>query len=483
MGLGGIGARLATPRGMRASQRLVGSVVISLVVGCQGGGLSSDGLEVIDDDVAGRSAAVICDPLIARYPVNGPHNGGYDSHWSDFRCAPHPGEAPDGSDYGGDHHGNDLFAERGTPVVAPADGVVMRAGVASSTSGNRVSIADDCGWWYYMGHLDAIEPGIGPGLRVSAGQRIGYVGNTGTATAPHVHFNLNRDGNYDDDIDPLPWLDRVDATACGPDPRCAWRPDGSVCAGALVTTCAGGAYSEGDCAFYGTTCTDAGGTAHCQPHLDGVYLGAEGFQGSAEISVEAGAEVHGCLVYRNTGSWAWEPGTTRLGTTMPRDRASAAPGSDWLGPNRLATVAARTEPGAEGRFCFAVRGTDAPGMRDEHFSLVNEGLMWAADVGGVADEVNFVRVTTVPRTAAPPAPPAPAAPAAPGAPRVTGTEVSAPATSVLGTGVGARKVQAATGCAVAAGARARGRGMPWAWAAAAGLGLGIVVARRRARRC
>lgn len=399
---------------MRASSRFLATLSIAVLTACQGASLSDDGLEVVDDEVAASAAAVSCDPLIARYPINGPHNGGYDAHWSDFRCAPHPGDAPDGSDYGGDHHGNDLFAARGTPVVAPADGVVTRSGVASSSSGNRVSIIDDCGWGYYMGHLDTIEAGIVPGVRVAAGQRVGTVGNTGTATAPHVHFNINRDGNYNDDIDPLPWLNRVDATACGPDPRCAWRPDGSVCAGSLITTCAGGSYSEGDCGFYGTTCTDAGGVAHCQPHLDGTYLGAEGgFEGSTAMTVEAGRELHGCLRYRNTGSWPWEPGTTRLGTTMPRDRSSAAPGSDWLGPNRLATVEARTAPGAVGRFCFAVRGTDAPGRRDEHFSIVNEGMMWAGDVGGVGDDVNFIRVTTTARAPAPTPPPTPAPTPAP----------------------------------------------------------------------
>ncbi|MFO0745484.1 MAG: hypothetical protein U1F43_07410 [Myxococcota bacterium] len=60
------------------------------------------------------SAAVSCDPFLERYPVAGPHNGGYDLHALDYTCPPHPGQSPDGSDYlAGDHYGNDLFAKKG----------------------------------------------------------------------------------------------------------------------------------------------------------------------------------------------------------------------------------------------------------------------------------------------------------------------------------------------------------------------------------
>jgi hypothetical protein len=198
--------------------------------------------------------AVRCPPRIDRYPIAGPHNGGYDRNWSNFACHPHPGDAPDNSDYGGAHHGNDLFALRGTPAVAPRDGVVTRSGVASSTSGNRVSIEDECGWSYYLGHLDTIAGGIAPGARVRAGQVIGTVGNTGaTGTAPHIHFNVHRDGDYNNDTDPFPLLQAADATACGM--RCTPHCEGSVVVG--------GNCGRGDCAVFGSRCVSDGLGARC----------------------------------------------------------------------------------------------------------------------------------------------------------------------------------------------------------------------------
>lgn len=125
-----------------------------------------------------------------------------------------------------------------------------------------------------------------------------------------------------------------------------------------------------------------------------------------------GGEVRGCLDYRNTGSWTWG-GVTRLGTSMPRDRASEHVGSDWLGPNRLATVSAETPRGAIGRFCFSLHAAATVGEREERFSLVHEGSFWAADVGGVADDVNVLIVNTVPAVEPEPAPDVPDVPSAP----------------------------------------------------------------------
>lgn len=226
-----------------------------LLVGC----VLAGGCVGAPVDDGGESVAVVvqpvrCAPRIDRYPVAGPHNGGYDRNWSNFACHPHPGDAPDNSDYGGDHHGNDLFGPRGSPVVAPRDGVVTRAGVASSTSGNRVTIEDECGWGYYLGHLDSIAGGIGPGVRVRAGQVIGTLGNTGaTGTAPHVHFNVHRDGDYNNDTDPFPLLQAADATACGM--RCTPHCEGSV----VVD----GNCGRGDCAVFGSRCVSDGLGARC----------------------------------------------------------------------------------------------------------------------------------------------------------------------------------------------------------------------------
>jgi len=217
---------------------------------CLDAGLEDDGW----DSPSTVVQPVRCAPRIDRYPIAAPHNGGYDGNWSNFTCAPHPGHSPDNSDYGGAHHGNDLFAPRGAPVVAPRDGVVTRSGVASSTSGNRVTIEDECGWGYYLGHLDAIAPGVGVGARVRAGQVIGAVGNTGAAgTAPHVHFNVHRDGDYNNDTDPFPLLQAADATACGM--RCAPHCEGS--------TLVGGDCGRGDCAPFGSRCVNDSLGARC----------------------------------------------------------------------------------------------------------------------------------------------------------------------------------------------------------------------------
>jgi murein DD-endopeptidase MepM/ murein hydrolase activator NlpD len=100
-----------------------------------------------------------------------------------------------------EHEGVDIFAPRGTPVVATADGVARTA--TNALGGNVV-------WLYepgnrrrfYYAHLDrwAIE-GTAP---VRAGDLLGFVGNTGNArtTSPHLHFGIYENGA----IDPLPWL-------------------------------------------------------------------------------------------------------------------------------------------------------------------------------------------------------------------------------------------------------------------------------------
>ncbi len=71
----------------------------------------------------------LCSPKLTRYPVAGPHNGGYDKNALNYTCHPHPGSSPDGSDFiAGDHYGNDIFAAKGTPMVAPVSGTVVTAG-------------------------------------------------------------------------------------------------------------------------------------------------------------------------------------------------------------------------------------------------------------------------------------------------------------------------------------------------------------------
>ncbi len=88
-----------------------------------------------------------------------------------------------------DHKGIDYAANAGTPVRAIGNGVVVRAGWASGY-GNLIEIRHPNGFSSRYGHLRAFAKGIHAGARVDIGETIGYVGMTGLATGPHLHFEF-----------------------------------------------------------------------------------------------------------------------------------------------------------------------------------------------------------------------------------------------------------------------------------------------------
>lgn len=92
-----------------------------------------------------------------------------------------------------EHHGLDIFAPRGTPVVAATSGLVTRVGV-NRLGGNIVWLRDDRGYSQYYAHLDRSI--VDDGAVVTAGDTLGFVGNTGNArtTPPHLHFGIYRRG-------------------------------------------------------------------------------------------------------------------------------------------------------------------------------------------------------------------------------------------------------------------------------------------------
>jgi murein DD-endopeptidase MepM/ murein hydrolase activator NlpD len=98
------------------------------------------------------------------------------------------------------HSGNDLFAPRGSPVYAPVDGVAAQ--VVGSLGGNQVNFTGNDGTLYILSHLDAFAASG----HVSAGDLIGYVGNTGNAAGgpTHVHFEIHPDGQ--DAVNPFPFV-------------------------------------------------------------------------------------------------------------------------------------------------------------------------------------------------------------------------------------------------------------------------------------
>jgi len=88
------------------------------------------------------------------------------------------------------HQGTDIFAVTGTPVRAPADGSLKLAQGGSGGLAAYVYQAD--GTYYYLAHLSAFA-GQSQGQKVSLGEVIGYVGDSGNAkgTSPHVHFEIH----------------------------------------------------------------------------------------------------------------------------------------------------------------------------------------------------------------------------------------------------------------------------------------------------
>jgi murein DD-endopeptidase MepM/ murein hydrolase activator NlpD len=91
------------------------------------------------------------------------------------------------------HEGTDYAAAPGTPVMAAGDGIVLRAGRAGGY-GNLVELRHRNGITTRYGHLQSFARGLHAGSHVSQGQTIGYVGSTGLATGPHLHYEFRVNG-------------------------------------------------------------------------------------------------------------------------------------------------------------------------------------------------------------------------------------------------------------------------------------------------
>ena len=134
------------------------------------------------------------DPILT-FPVAGHDQGDVQSFWGDARSG------------GRRHEGNDIFAPRGTPLVAVADGRVSSV-KDGGLGGKTIWLVDAEGrsLSYYYAHLD--RQLVRAGQMVSRGDTIGLVGNTGNArtTPAHLHFGIYRNGARD----PWPYLLRAD---------------------------------------------------------------------------------------------------------------------------------------------------------------------------------------------------------------------------------------------------------------------------------
>jgi len=91
------------------------------------------------------------------------------------------------------HKGTDFAAPEGTPVRATADGVVMVAGEQNGY-GNVVILQHDNTYSTVYAHLSRFAPAVRGGTHVRQGDTIGYVGQTGWATGPHLHYELRIGG-------------------------------------------------------------------------------------------------------------------------------------------------------------------------------------------------------------------------------------------------------------------------------------------------
>jgi murein DD-endopeptidase MepM/ murein hydrolase activator NlpD len=103
------------------------------------------------------------------------------------------------------HLGVDYAAPTGTRVLAVANGVVEFAGF-SGEAGRMVRLRHAGGYETSYLHLSALGAGIRPGVRVQQGDTIGRVGQTGTATGPHLDYRISRNGQF---VNPLLELQRM----------------------------------------------------------------------------------------------------------------------------------------------------------------------------------------------------------------------------------------------------------------------------------
>lgn len=129
------------------------------------------------------------------FPVEGKDEKAIQSFW---------GAARDGG--ARKHEGNDIFAPKGTNLLALTDGEITRL-TNTGIGGNTVWLYDrERGLRYYYAHLD--EQLVTQGQRVARGDVVGTVGNTGNArtTPPHLHFGIYDNGA----IDPFPFLQNAD---------------------------------------------------------------------------------------------------------------------------------------------------------------------------------------------------------------------------------------------------------------------------------
>ena len=111
------------------------------------------------------------------------------------------------------HLGVDIMAKKGKLLYAVADGTITKVyrDTPGSLAGNGLSLTMADGTYFFYAHLDTFAEGIDVGVKVTAGQVIGTVGDTGNAGAPHLHFEIHPNGGAA--INPYPIVKAIDGCA------------------------------------------------------------------------------------------------------------------------------------------------------------------------------------------------------------------------------------------------------------------------------
>jgi len=129
---------------------------------------------------SGFASSAWVDPTGRTCPVAGAHT------FRDSWLEPRPYR-------GGYHHGTDLIAAPGTPLVAMENGYIYSRGYHWA-GGNGLYIRGDSGDLYYYAHMQGFASGTEPGSRVGVTQVVGWVGNTGASSVPHLHLGYQPGG-------------------------------------------------------------------------------------------------------------------------------------------------------------------------------------------------------------------------------------------------------------------------------------------------
>lgn len=111
------------------------------------------------------------------------------------------------------HHGIDMYAPRGTAIVAPVSGTVVKA-KWEDYGGWVVVIRRSDGVSVRMAHLDGLAAGLKPGSTITAGTQVGTMGKSGQGAngVVHMHFSMYRGGDYYDSINPWAYLKAAGAS-------------------------------------------------------------------------------------------------------------------------------------------------------------------------------------------------------------------------------------------------------------------------------